>query len=336
MGGKYGKEDYSFVCGYMAARDKYLLTRERADRMIESRTAEDAMRVLSEMDYTDEGESVPAGEFESLLSRESEKTYAQILPFVPDRSYFEFFLYPSDYHNVKTLLKAEALGTDPDEFLMETGTIPPGSLGDMVRGRDYDGMRAEMAAGIKEALEEYGVTRDPQAIDMILDKACYRDMSLLASGTGSDFIKGYIALRIDLINICSFARVREMEKGAGFFKKVFIEGGSVPAAFFEGVFEAPREQAADSISSYGLRCVPADGLKAALAPGRVTALEKLCDNALTAYMSEAKYVVYGIEPLIARIAAKENEIKTVRIIMAGKLAGIPTEQIRQRIRKTYA
>ena len=70
--------------------------------------------------------------------------------------------------------------------------------------------------------------------------------------------------------------------------------------------------------------------------GRVTVLEKLCDNFLMSYIAEAKYITYGIEPLVAHIAAKENEIRTVRIILAGKLAGIPTGQIRERVRDTYA
>ena len=334
--GKYRKEDYSFGCGYMAARDKYLLTRERVDRMLESKTAEDALRVLSEMDYTDEAESVQAGEFEALLSREAEKTYLRILPFVPDRAYFEFFLYPTDYHNVKTLLKAEFLRIKANEFLLETGTIPAGRLADMVRSRSYGDMRAEMAEGMKEALEEYSVTHDPQVIDLILDKACYKDMSLLASGLDSDFVKGYLALRIDLINLNTFIRVREIGKPEGFFSKVFVEGGSISAEIFEEGFEEPLEKFADRLPSTGLYKVLTDSAQTIRETGRVTVLEKLSDNLLTDYIKEAKYVTYGIEPLVAHIAARENEIKTVRIIMAGKLAGISPELIRERVRDTYA
>ena len=320
----------------MASRDKYLLTRDKIDKMLESKTADDAVRVLSEMNYIDETESISALEFESVLSREMEKTYSLILPFVPDRAYFEFFLYPSDYHNVKTLLKAEFLGINAGELLTETGTIPKDKLIDMIRGRIYDEMRADMAEGIKEALEEYSVTHDPQEIDLILDKACYRDMGLLAFGLDSDFIKGYLSLRIDLINLTTFIRVKEIGKPARFFSKVFIEGGSISEDLFEEGFEEPIEQFAEKLPSSELKNMLTESATIVRETGRVTVLEKLSDNLLTDYIKEAKYIPYGIEPLIAYIAAKENEIKTIRIILAGKLAGISTELLRERVRDTYA
>jgi len=66
-----------------------------------------------------------------------------------------------------------------------------------------------------------------------------------------------------------------------------------------------------------------------------TTIEKLFDNKLIEYVKSAKYISYGIEPLAAYLIAKENEIKIARIIMAGKLAGIPSELIRERMRETY-
>jgi len=333
---KHKNEEYSFICGFMAARDKYLLTRDRIDKMLESKTPDDAVRVLIELGYGDEAENTPAMEFESLLSRELEKTYSLILPYVPEKAYFEIFLYPSDYHNVKTLLKAEALGIKAGKFLMETGSVSAGRLADLVHGRDFENMRTDMADGIRDALEVYSKTHDPQTIDLILDKACYRDMNLLAKELHCDFIKGYLALRIDFINLITFIRIREMDKPAGFFSKVFIEDGNIPEEVFEEGFEEPNEQFTDRLLPYGLQNVLMDSAQMIRETGRVTILEKLCDNYLMDYIREARYITYGIEPLIAYIAAKENEVKTVRIIMAGKLAGLPSELIRERVRDTYA
>jgi len=333
---RYKNEDYSFVCGYIASRDKYLLTQERIDRMLESKTADDALRILLEMNYGEEIESISPIEFEAILSGELEKAYSFVLPFVPDRSYFEMFLYPGDYHNIKTLLKAESLGIEADELLMETGTIPAADLKDLVRERNYDDMRDIMADGMKDALEEYSLSHDPQCIDLILDKACYKDMSLLVSGLNSDFIKEYMALRIDLINLTTFIRIREMGKPPGFYSKGFVEGGNIPEQVFEDGFEEHVEQFAERLDNYGLHDVLIKSAKMIRETGRITVLEKLCDNYLMEYLKQAKYITYGIEPLIAYIAARENEIKTVRIIMAGKLAGISPDLLRERVREPYA
>jgi V/A-type H+-transporting ATPase subunit C len=44
---------------------------------------------------------------------------------------------------------------------------------------------------------------------------------------------------------------------------------------------------------------------------------------------------FGIGPLAAYILARDVEIKTVRIILAGKRNGLPDEMLRERVRETY-
>ena len=44
---------------------------------------------------------------------------------------------------------------------------------------------------------------------------------------------------------------------------------------------------------------------------------------------------FGIGPLAAYLIARENEIKTVRIILSGKLNELPEESIRERVREMY-
>ena len=45
--------------------------------------------------------------------------------------------------------------------------------------------------------------------------------------------------------------------------------------------------------------------------GGFTSLEKLCDDALIRYVKDAKYVSFGIEPILAYAVAKQMEIKSV-------------------------
>ena len=39
--------------------------------------------------------------------------------------------------------------------------------------------------------------------------------------------------------------------------------------------------------------------------------------------------------MVAYLAAKENEFTAVRIIMSGRMAGLDTETIRERLREAY-
>ena len=52
-------------------------------------------------------------------------------------------------------------------------------------------------------------------------------------------------------------------------------------------------------------------------------------------MKPQKYQTFSVGPLAAYIIARENEIKTVRIILTGKQNDFPEEAIRERIREMY-
>ena len=44
---------------------------------------------------------------------------------------------------------------------------------------------------------------------------------------------------------------------------------------------------------------------------------------------------FGLGSLAAYILARENEIKSVRIVLSGKLNHLPEESIRERVREMY-
>ena len=333
---KYNNEDYIFAATYIRSREKYLLTQEKADRMLDSKTADDAVRILYELQYGEGLDEVAASEFEKLLALEMIKTYDMVMSLVPDKEYFNLFLYPNDYHNIKVLLKAEFSSVSSEDLLIGSGTIEISDLADKIQNRNFHGMREEMAKGIKEVIETFGATQDPQVIDLILDKACYKDMSLEVAKLKNDFIRGYVELKIDTINIKSFIRAREMKKSWDFFSKIYIEGGKVPERLFINNYDDAYEQFAEKLGAFNLSAVLHESAQSLKETGRFTVLEKFCDNLLMDYVRESRYVPFGVEPLVSYIVAKESEIKTIRIIMAGKLAGLSAELIKERIRSTYA
>jgi len=61
--------------------------------------------------------------------------------------------------------------------------------------------------------------------------------------------------------------------------------------------------------------------------------ERLCDRALQDYLGDAALIAFGEQPVISYICAVEKEIRTVRTVLAGRLAGMTAEQIRERLRE---
>ena len=69
--------------------------------------------------------------------------------------------------------------------------------------------------------------------------------------------------------------------------------------------------------------------------GSLTAIEKACDNAVLKTAAGARRVPFGVEVALGYVIAKEAEWTAVRIVMAGRLAGLSTDAIRERLRDAY-
>ena len=66
-----------------------------------------------------------------------------------------------------------------------------------------------------------------------------------------------------------------------------------------------------------------------------SAFERWCDNHLIEMFQPQKFESFTIGPVMAYIIARENEIKTVGIILSGKRNGLPDSFITERIREMY-
>lgn len=330
-----GKKDYIFASSRVRSVEKHLLSRDKAEAMIDSKTPEDALKILYDLGYGNESETLSPRQFETLLTEEIGKVYSFVRGIAPDETELYPFLYPYDYHNLKVLLKAEFLDMDPEPFLMDVGTIPAARMTVLVRERNFVGLTDRMRNGILEAVDVFSRTKDPQVIDFILDKACCAEMQESAAAGGNEFITDYVKLQIDIINLKSFVRCRQMGKPWDFFSQVFIDGGRIQEKLFTGSYDEPYEQFAEKLIPYGLSLPMAEGGAMLRETGRFTALERLCDNRLVEFAKAAKYISFGIEPLAAYLIAKEAEIRTVRIIMTGLLQKLSKEEMAERVRETY-
>ena len=67
----------------------------------------------------------------------------------------------------------------------------------------------------------------------------------------------------------------------------------------------------------------------------MTDFEKLCDDAQTAYLERARLIPFGEEPVLAYLVARETEYTNLRIVLMGRMAGVPAEVIRSRLRAGY-
>ena len=324
--------DYLFLSSRIHVLETTLLNKERRERMLEAASDSDAVRVLVECGYP-EMPVVDVDSVNNALAVMRDRVFEDLYAFAPDPKMIDVFKVKYDYHNAKALLKAEAMGTDPQRLLMDVGRYPVKELTEAVREKSDGGFSEIFALAVQEAREVLGTTRDPQQSDFVLDKAYFREMEQLAEATGSEFLVGYVKAQVDVANLKSVVRVLRMKKNPEYLSNVLFEGGTIGADTLLQMAE--RGEKLDGMYGSTPYAAAAEEGQAAVAGGKLTAFERSCDNALMDYVAEAKYVPFGEQVLIGYLVAKESELTAVRIIMMGRLAGLSTDVIRERLRDAY-
>ncbi len=326
------REAYLCLSAILRAREPQLLSSERAQRMLDAGSFEEAAKLLTDCGYPDLSQSA-VREIEEQLAEHRDAVLREMDALAPDKSIVSAFRVKYDYHNVKAILKGEAMGADAGRLLSGAGRVAPEKLWDAYREERYSELPAPMAKAMEEARTVLARTANPQQADLILDQACYEEMKAAAKEAGCPFLEGYVRLLIDSTNLKSAVRTIRMRKDAQFLRSVLLTGGSVDLDRFANA--ADGESLAALFQNGKLAQAAALGAEAA-SGGRMTAFEKACDNAVTAYLKDAKLISYGPEALIAYLAAVEGEVTAVRMILTGRLAGIAPETIRERLRDFYA
>ena len=326
------KEAYLSLSAMLRAREPKLLNADRAGRMLDAASFEEAAKLLTDCGYADLSQA-GAGEIEAALTQRRNQILDELEQLSPERAIVDLFRIKYDVHNAKVLLKSEAMGVDGTALYSRSGRFAPEKLQELYHEERYSELPESFGKALAEAKSILARTANPQLADFVLDRAMFEEMLAAAKATDCPFLTGYVRLLIDSSNLKSLVRTGRMHKDTDFLREVLLPGGNVDedrlqtAGDGEGLTalfaHSPLEQAA------------ARGAEA-LSGGSLTAFERACDNAVNAYLRAAKLVSYGPEAVAAYLAAVEGEITAVRMILTGKLAGIAPETIRERLRDLYA
>jgi len=323
--------DYLSISARIRAMEGRLLTAERRERMIDAHTDEEALKLLAECGYA-EPENAGVSAVDAVLAQARAALFEDLKAAVPNAALVEVFQIKYDIHNAKALLKGQAVGEDAAGLLMRGGRYEGTALAEAVSKGDLSWTSPTFQAAVKaagEALE----SGDPQGADAVLDRACFQEMTAAAKGSGSKFLQGYVRASIDAANLRTAVRCARMGVEGPALERLLLPGGEVPAARLMAAKGADLPQ----LFRYGPLAQAAEVGAAVSAPGggSLTEFERLCDNALTGYLSAAKRVPFGEQPVVGYLCAREAEATTVRTIMALRSAGLSGDAIRERLRDSY-
>ncbi len=322
--------DYFYATGRLRALEKNLIGQERLHWLMESKNADECYGRLSEL-----GLAGTDNDWEAILSERLQNAYAEIRSLCDSDVALRIWLFPYDCNNVKAAIKGFLRTLDPHSMMVDFGTVSADRVIEMVHRQTYDQLSPAMRVAAPLAMEEYAKTKDPQAIDLLLDAACYADMLSFAEESRSAFALHLVQTKIDLTNLLTAIRVLRMRSGEPgwlLLQRALLNGGSLPADRVLAACQKGESSLWDALRSTAYaRFVSV----AAHADGDLTTIEREADDFWMECIQAAKTCSFGVEIPIAYLLAYEYEIRNLRIVITGKSASLPIDVIRKRIRRSY-
>lgn len=328
--------DYLSLSARVRAMENDLLTAEQFEQLIAAKSDEEARKLLQSFGYGEIEPTHPETIDADLTAVRSEALEDLGAGF-PDPGCLDVFKIKHDYHNVKAMLKADAMGAEAGAMLTDLGRVPVETLraaGHAEALGELEDLPGYFGDAAREGYEILSTTRDPQLADIAVDRWYFRDMLETAERTGSAFLRGYVRLQIDCSNLRTLVRTLRMGKNADFLRGVLLDGGDVAPDELLRVSMNHGGGLAELYAPTPLASAAEEGVKAA-GGGPLTEFEKRCDDAVGAYLDAARLIPFGEEPAIAYLAARETEYMNLRIVLMGRAVGVPADVIRSRLRAGY-
>ena len=321
------KTKYTYAVARIRALEVSLLTNAVIEQLLACKSAEQALQLLVEKGWGD----LTAGTLDAdeVLNKEEEKMWQTIREVAPDMHVFDVLSLPKLYHNLKAAIKEVCTEVENKNIFYDDCEIPGEEMFALVQNKEFDKLPGNMPTTAREAFDTLLHTRDGQLCDLIIDRATLEAMMEAGKKSGEKIIEEYAQTAVAIADIKIAVRSQKTGKNAEFMKKAMVNCSEINVDQLTQAALAGAEEIAQYLEGTSYR-EGADALR--ISP---SAFERWCDNEMTDSMRSQKYESFSVGPLLAYLLARQNEIKTVRIILTGKQNEFPDEAIRERIREMY-
>ncbi|MFA7663739.1 MAG: V-type ATPase subunit [Clostridia bacterium] len=324
------KEGLIFANARAKAKEQNLISEERIKRMIEAPSLNDAIRILYEINYAG-GMIAQGDDFYPILEEEKRLVNKFVLEVAPEGIGLDCFFVKNDYHNAKVFLK-ERFGniTDAEGMLLGDGLINLPLLKEMVSSGKFEGnsFLQEAYERIENAfMKNIG---SPRIVDLEIDKAMFKDISLRLKKGVDQYIKKYFLILTDATNILSFIRTIKIGGSYPFFEGYYVDGGSIPIDIFSKLgMDMDKLSRELTGTEYKKLIENAKGFDLSM-------YETALDNYLLTIFSEMKGDMFSAAPIVGYYLGKMNEIKIIRVILVCLKNKVDKDEMKKRIRVIYA
>ena len=315
--------DYTFAVASVRIKEISLLTDREIAQLISAPDGGSVKRLLESWGWS-KGIS---GDDDLMLDMKLIKTWEFIEEIMPNINIMDSLIIGNDFHNLKASLRCFFCGEEPDELFIEPAKYNPYEIYAAIKDKDFSLLPQIMQEPAELAYETYVKTQDSRYMDVYIDRATLAAILNISSESGK-FFHSIAEIKCAGADIKIALRSLLTHRDEEFMKTALCPCSSLDVK----ELRISAKMGIKELEEYLKTTVYSD---AAELLGNKSALERWFDNAALQYVSEAKYIQEGPEPVAAYYMMSEAEIRNIRIILSGKRADIPESVLQKRMRRIY-
>lgn len=319
---------YVFQSAQVRALELQMLTRAAFLDMANAENFQAAVDLLSATEYAMPRSDKSSAEMENNLSLRRSAVRELFADLILDKPIVKLFKTRDDFANlrlaVRRTLTDKPLGTD----YSTDGNFPPEQFEQVFAEENYTEFPDYMADASERAVLAYYRNKDIRQIDHTIDSAQAEYNLKQAHRLNNIFLLGLFRIQIDLTNIRTMLRLKFTGSEQ---RNIFLKGGFIELERLERGAEPGYEALAQLffVTPY-YRLIEA-GAAYLTSEKSFLKIEQQCEEHLTGFLKSTIQITAGPQPIIAYLLLKENEIRTVRLILTAKKNNLDTKLILDRI-----
>ena len=328
-----GSDDwrYTYQTAQVRTLEMQMLTRVTLHDMANAPGFQQAADSLSGTEYTLPQGGKNFAEVEEVLQQRRTAMRELFSDLMLDEPIVELLKTRDDYANLRLAVRRTLTETPIGTDYSSDGNIPP-ELIEHIFSEEDEFNKPVFPDYVREAVERavlaYYQNKDIRRIDDAIDQSQAEYNLKTARRLKSVFLLGLFKIQIDLTNIRTMLRLKFTESEQ---RNVFLKGGFIELERFMHGIELGYEALGALFFVTPYHRIVDIGAGYVASDKSFLKVEQQCEEHVTGFLKSTVQITAGPQPIIAYLLMKENEIRTVRLILTAKKNFLDTQLIMDRM-----
>jgi len=322
---------YTFQTAQARVLEMQMLTRAALNDMANAENFAQAADLLSPTEYALPPAAKGAEDIETLLLARRYAVRELFANLMLDKPFVHLFKTRDDFANLRLALRRTLTDKPAGADYSDDGNVQP-ELFEQVFSGESSSNSAQLPGYMQQAADQatlaYYQNKDIRQIDYAIDQYQAQYNLKKAHQLKSIFLLGLFSILIDLTNIRTMLRLKFTESEQ---KSVFLKGGFINLERFIHGLDLGYESMAPLFFVTPYYRIVEAGVAYLTSDNSFLKVEQQCDEFLTGFLKSTLQITAGPQPVIAYLLMKENEIRTVRLVLNAKKNFLDTKLILDRL-----